>query len=287
MDVRRIVVGIDASACSEAAAGWAAREAARIGCPLEVLHTSTYTELVGAPTMGAPLLQQDVAGPLLDAAVATARAAHPGLEVSAGTMQLDPASALMAETGEGTLVVVGCHGRRWLTRMLLGSVSHRVAAHAAGPVAVVHDVEVDESLPVVVGVDGAPASTAAVRLAATTADERGVPLVVVHAWLPAPVSGFDALPVPQDVVDSQEAVARTVLGDSVTVARSTAPGLRVRAELVPGSPVTALAHEAARASLVVVGTHGHEGVSGAMLGSVTSGVIDAVRCPILVTPPSS
>jgi len=285
MDVRMIVVGVEGSACSDAALDWAAREADRRGCPLEVLHTSTYTELVGAPTMGAPLLAEDVAGPMLADAAERVRRAAPAVEVTARSAQTDAVSALVAASEAGSLVVVGCHGRRWLSRLLIGSVSHRVVKHAPGPVVVVHAGDVDESGPVVVGVDGSPGSTAAVRSASAIADERGRPLVVVHAWLAAPVSGFDALPVPQDVVDSQEAVARSVLGDSVELARSEAPGLHVRAVLVPGSPVTALANETEHASLLVLGAHGHGGISGAMLGSVTSGALDAVRCPLMVVPP--
>lgn len=285
MDVRTIVVGVDGSGCSRAALDWAALEAARRGCRLEILHTSTYTEMVGAPTMGAPLLQQDIEGPILEDAQERAHRAAPDVEVVTRTAQTDPASALVASGGPETLVVVGCHGKGWLARMLLGSVSHRVAAHARSAVVVVHEGDVDASLPVLVGVDGSDASTAAVREAARAAASSGVPLVVVHAWLPAPVSGFDALPVPQDVVDSQESVARTVLMDAVDLARATSPGLEVHHVLVAGSPVPALVHEAERASLVVVGAHGHGGVSGTAFGSVTSGVLDGVRCPLVIVPP--
>ena len=41
-----------------------------------------------------------------------------------------PATALIAAGAEAELLVVGSHGRRGLSRFLLGSVSHDVLIHA-------------------------------------------------------------------------------------------------------------------------------------------------------------
>lgn len=284
MDVRKVIVGVDGTRCSDAALDWAVLEAARRAAPLEVLHASTHVELVGAPAFGAPAFEERVDGPLLRRCAERAAELAPDVDVTTTTVHADAASALTAASRDAGIVVVGCHGRGWLGRLLVGSVSHRVASHPQVPVVVVREDSVVVAGPVVVGVDGSPASDAAVRFAARAAAERGIGLVLVHAWQAAPASGFDALPISQDVVDAQESAARGVLAESVRLARAEAPGLVVEHVLAAGSPSMLLGQESEHASLVVVGAHGHAGVSGQVVGSVTRACLDAVRCPVVVVP---
>jgi nucleotide-binding universal stress UspA family protein len=284
MDVRKVIVGVDGTRCSDAALDWAVLEAARRGAPLEVLHASTHVELVGAPAFGAPAFEAKVDGPLLRRCVERAGELAPSLVVTTTTVRADPARALTEAGADAALVVVGCHGRGWLGRLLVGSVSHQVVRHPRAPVVVVREDTVMTAGPVVVGVDGSPASDAAVALAAAAAAERGEGLRVVHAWQAAPATGFDALPVSQEVVDAQEAAARSVLAHAGDVALAAAPGLRVERVLAAASPSVLLAQESDGASLVVVGAHGHAGMSGQVVGSVTRACLDAVRCPVVVVP---
>jgi len=285
MDIRTIVVGVDGSPASDTAVDWGAAEAVRRGVPLEVLHTLAAHSLAAVPAGGAPpLIDDDEHEDVLDAAAARARASFPGISVITRSETRDPASALIDRSTGAELVVVGAHGKGLLARFLLGSVSHRVSSHALCPAVVVHRTVGAEGLPVAVGVDGSPGSDAALALAIEEAQLRHVPLLVVHGWQPAPVSGFDALPVSQEVIDAQHDVARLVVEHAVAAAREAAPGLEVRYAVSPTGPVLALDTESVGAQLLVVGAHGHQGLSGVAFGSVTSAVVDGAQCPVMVAP---
>lgn len=285
MDIRTIVVGVDGSPASDTAIDWGAAEAVRRGVPLEVLHTLAAHSLAAVPAGGAPpLIDDDEHEDVLDAAAARARASFPGISVITRSETRDPASALIDRSTGAELVVVGAHGKGLLARFLLGSVSHRVSSHALCPAVVVHRNVGAAGLPVAVGVDGSPGSRAAVLLAAEEAQMRKVPLVVVHGWQPAPVSGFDALPVSQEVIDAQHDVARSVVDDAIAVARLAVPGLEITSVVAPMGPVLALDSESENVQLLVVGAHGHQGLSGVAFGSVTSAVVDGAQCPVMVAP---
>lgn len=285
MDIRTIVVGVDGTPTSDTALDWAAAEAVRRGLPLEVLHTSPSRSLAGAPGGGAPPLH-DEAEDVLDAAVARARAAFRTLQVLSRSEHRDPASALIDRSAGAELVVVGAHGKGLLARVLLGSVSHRVAAHARCPAVVVHREIGAPGLPVAVGVDGTTGAAAALALAVQEAELRGVPLLIVHAWQAAPTGSLETLPVSQEVFDAQHSLALEVVEDAVARVHVQSPNLQVRYVLSPASPSTALDGESAEAQLLVVGAHGHKGISGLALGSVTSAVLDGARCPVMIAAPA-
>lgn len=57
-------------------------------------------------------------------------------------------------------------------------------------------------------------------------------------------------------------------------------------EAVEGHPAQALVLAAADAAALVVGTRGHGGFVGALLGSVSQHVVAHARCPVIVIPRS-
>jgi len=114
--------------------------------------------------------------------------------------------------------------------------------------------------PVVVGVDGTPASLTAVDIAAEEATGRVVPLVIVHA-----------------VRRDQERPDR-VLETAVSRAYSDHPGMSVSTELVAGEPADVLVDRSAAGCLLVVG-HAR---SGPLAGSVAQQVAQRSTVPVLV-----
>jgi nucleotide-binding universal stress UspA family protein len=118
--------------------------------------------------------------------------------------------------------------------------------------------------PVVVGVDGSPASFASVRLAVREADRYGRPLRLVYAEAVDP--GLDPERLLKEVVASACADATTP----------------VTAEVVPGEPGGVLLRESRTAELLVVSHRGTGGFLGLRLGSVATTVAAHARCPVLV-----
>ena len=84
------------------------------------------------------------------------------------------------------MVVLGSYGAGAFAGMLAGTTSRAVVEHAACPVAVVRGsaprIAPPRSGPVVVGVDGSAAGTAALEFGADLATSLGSRLLAVHCW---------------------------------------------------------------------------------------------------------
>ncbi|MGH3127102.1 MAG: universal stress protein [Gaiellaceae bacterium] len=143
-----IVVGVDGSDASREALRWAAEEARLRSAPLVALYVWSFIppQPIGDPGLlavpagdfpGQLEAERDSASGALEAAVADAFAAAPGIEVEQKLVEGDPGDALVTESESAQLVVVGSHGRSGLQAALLGSVSRHVTTHAARPVVVV------------------------------------------------------------------------------------------------------------------------------------------------------
>jgi nucleotide-binding universal stress UspA family protein len=136
-----VVVGYDGSVQAEAAMAFAVTEAALRGAELEVIHSwhDPYA-LMGYPIAAAPGLferREKQARDLVMQAIEPWAAKYPDLQV-APSFTHEPATAfLVRRSAFADLVVVGSHGHRPFTGMLLGSVSNAVAHAARCPVAIV------------------------------------------------------------------------------------------------------------------------------------------------------
>jgi nucleotide-binding universal stress UspA family protein len=132
---------------------------------------------------------------------------------------------------------------------------------------------------VLVGVDGSPASKDALSWAADYARLTGTPLKAVSAWH-WPVSLVGALPMPEgfdpmgDAHTALEAILAEVLGAD--------PGFPVTTQVVGGPASAVLIEESRNASLLVVGSRGHGGFSGLLLGSVSEHCARYAACPVVV-----
>ena len=83
------------------------------------------------------------------------------------------------------MVVAGSSGMGAVGRLLMGSVSTGLVHHAHCPVAVIRPEEAsaaNQNAPVLLGIDGSPASEAATAWAFDEASRHGVPLVALHVW---------------------------------------------------------------------------------------------------------
>lgn len=134
-DARPVVVGIDGSPTSEAALALAFEEAALRRAPLVAVHTwlDDMLEPTLAPVIDWESLETEERA-LLAQRLAGWSEKHPDVEVRRLVERDRPARALLAETTQAQLVVVGSRGRGNATGLLLGSVSHALLHHSHCPV---------------------------------------------------------------------------------------------------------------------------------------------------------
>ena len=191
-----------------------------------------------------------------------------------------PVPTLVDLSKEAQMVVVGCRGQHRLRRVLLGSVSTGLVHHAHCPVAVIHDTASTgpklSKLPVVVGVDGSPASELATAIAFDEASWRGVDLVAVHAWSDADVSKA-----PSMEWTAQQRIPSETLAERLAGWRERYPDVTVHPRIVWDNPARHLLDQSESAQLVVVGSHGRGGFAGMLLGSVSTAVVHAARVPVI------
>jgi len=131
---------------------------------------------------------------------------------------------------------------------------------------------------IVVGVDGSPSSGAALRWAVRQADLTGAHVHAVIAWS-IPVT-YGPMPVPRLWTD-WSGIARSTLEESLRATLGDRAG-DVKAEVVEGGAALVLLEAARDADLVVVGSRGHGGFVGLLLGSVAQHVTTHARCPVVV-----
>ncbi|MGP9683156.1 MULTISPECIES: universal stress protein [unclassified Brachybacterium] len=134
---------------------------------------------------------------------------------------------------------------------------------------------------IVVGYDDTTASAAALRWAAQLARSSGTGLRIVHAWSwPLLGSGMTGLPVTDSAGPRNQATR--LLEDAAATVSLLVPEITVRADLIPGTARDVLDDVSQSAELVVVGTRGLGAVMGALLGSVSRGILHDAGCPVAV-----
>ncbi len=136
---------------------------------------------------------------------------------------------------------------------------------------------------IVVGVDGSEASKVALKWAVRQAELTGAALQVVTAWhYPAMIGGYGWAPVSMVEIPNFDEIAEKVVRDAVTEVVGPQSGVHVSTTVFQGNAAQALLDAAKGADLLVVGSRGHGGFSGALLGSVSQHCAHYSPCPIVI-----
>jgi nucleotide-binding universal stress UspA family protein len=137
--LRRIVVGIDGSPASVAAATWAAKQARRTGADLDAVTTWRWPANYGWSIYPSDYSPERDGRDILDEVLRPIRAAHPDITINAIVTEGHPADQLVQASDGADLLAVGSRGRGEFAGLLLGSVTEHCLTNAHCPVLVVRD----------------------------------------------------------------------------------------------------------------------------------------------------
>jgi len=176
---------------------------------------------------------------------------------------------------------------------------------------------------VVVGVDGSAGSLQALHWALREAQLRGASVHAVLAWrfhpswtdsglgrmsptdfgsgigdaagMPAPLESGDLVTGTSQLQGSSRRIAAeevvtnvldVAIADALAASTDVAsyPGVPITQEVVEGHAAKVLLDAVTGSDLLVVGTRGHGGFAGTLLGSVSQHVVSHASCPVVVVP---
>jgi nucleotide-binding universal stress UspA family protein len=276
-----ILVGVDGSEPSLRAADWAAADAAVTGLRVTVCYVSDASALAGVPLPRDFRREAHAYGRrMVDRALVRIRhaaAIDSGGEVADG----NPAAELIRRAAGAEQIVLGSRGAGGFEQLVLGSVGAEVAAHASCPVVVVRG-EDHERHEVVVGVDASDRSHHVLEYAFQYAARHGGRIHAVHAVhdhaAPLPLPPVSGRP----WVEPEHGTAWELLADAVAPWALKYPAVEVETTVVDSSAAWALIQASKGAALVVVGSRGHSGFTGLLLGSVSLALLRHADCPVAV-----
>jgi nucleotide-binding universal stress UspA family protein len=281
-----IVVGIDGSPESLAAAHWAAREAQQRGRVLRLLHL-----WVLPPLTAEQILREDRQAAASERLLLEARHAmrqqYPGLQIVTEVLPADSPAALLPAVQEAEWVVLGSQGLGPVSGYLLGSVALYTVAHCDRPVVLVRAAERPSGTTapaappggVAVGVSLRAGDDGVLEFAFEAAQRRAAVLLAVHATSRRPhVIARDT-----PVAESPPQTDQQALSAALLPWREKYPDVHVVEHLSQESPARAVVDIAVGARLVVVGRGGYRSRS-ARIGPVAHAAIHHAACPVAVIP---
>jgi nucleotide-binding universal stress UspA family protein len=141
---------------------------------------------------------------------------------------------------------------------------------------------------VIVGVDGSAGASAALMWAAAEARLRQTRLRVIHAWRFSypEVAGYgwggsvDVLP--RTGMSDLRQAAEGLLDEATAHLASAGVDVAFECEAIEGAPAEVLVRAAEEGDLLVVGSRGHGGFVGLLLGSVSQQCAHEAPCPVVI-----
>ncbi|MCV7229591.1 universal stress protein [Mycolicibacterium komossense] len=288
-DTGSIVVGVDGSNHTVAAARWAAAVAARSGDTLHLVHVMSSVDqalmtIITPEREDAGSAPRELGHEVLDRTADAVRADFPELSI-VRTLSQRPIEDLLTELSrQARLVVLACADVSPLGALVVGSTTVTVARHSHCPVVAWRgDASAPNPAPIVVGIDETREPHACLMTALGLADQLGVPLIVVHALSPRRAPGDINIPILVDYEELEhEALQR--LSSAVAPVAGHWPRVDVRCAVGTGNASRVILDHADGAQFVVVGNRGRGSLASAILGSTGLSLLHHSSVPVIVCP---
>jgi nucleotide-binding universal stress UspA family protein len=288
----RIVVGIDFSESSVAAATWAARELARDEelILVHVIHDPPSPSFLREHYPRETLLELARAG-------AEQRLRELGSSIATGLVWTevrvgppDQEIARVASEYEAFLIVLGRHGERAGLRNRLGTTAERVLAWDAAPVLVMPEEPIATPRTILVAIDDSDGAVPVLRWARELAQRFGAKATLLYVVSPQLFSNVSVpvewLASPTVTLANQEMLQQAAMAWLRTRIADTASESIMEPAAVVGFPGSTILEEAAArgSDLIVMGSRGKGTTRRLLLGSVSASVLHSATCPVLVVP---
>jgi nucleotide-binding universal stress UspA family protein len=290
----RIVVGIGPEGRNEAALEYAAAEAMRRGCGIDlvlVVHPRWPGPegIMELKLVGDDLVRVD-SDMLMQCEQWLSDRSDGGLQVTTAVVHGTPAGALVKAARSAGLVVLQHHRMSRDHHLPTMSITNAVASRAAVPVVAVPDHWHEDragGLPVVAAVVDADASRSVASHALEAAARAGCDLHLTRAWSYATDLEVDDPIFATSSPAEWESRLNERLDEGFDALLAGTPSVRCRTDVVHGQSAYVLVHASSRARLVVIGRHRPTLPLGSHLGPVTRSVLTHAHCPVMVVAPAS
>ncbi len=279
-----IVVAVDGSERNRSAVEWAADEAAAVGAEV-VLVTALEERMFPTPHKSIRHRDEQARDMLADARHDVRNVVDEN-DVRTSVVFGPPVEAILQNSHDARLIVVGKRGLSSFARVLVGSTSIALAGRATVPVAIIPDSwkqDVHRGAPVVLGVDPYKVHHRPFHLAFNRAERLGVPLIAVHGWEPPTVYSWDAAAVAAQTSE-WETDSVNELHNVMGPWQERFPDVTVEIVHEHKHPAMAVLDAAANAQSVVLGRHTDSRLGGFTFGSVARAVLHYSECPVVVVP---
>ena len=196
-------------------------------------------------------------------------------------------------TGQYDLVIVGTRSKARASRFLFGSTAQKLIRLAACPVWVVKPSELRDVHDVAIATDLSPASLPAFHVAVTVARAINARLHVLHVVEMSDFQYLTLAGVDQEVLNQTEERLRKSANEKIqeqlhkTDFRTLPFGVKI--ETLDGAPDTVIPEYVANehVDLLVIGSHGHSGVSAMLLGNTAERILPALHASLMVVKPAN
>jgi len=281
-NTRPVLVGVDGLPGSAGALRYAVAEARRRRAPLHLLHVVPSLLSLGPATPMVDL--QKIGAELLADAERTAHDLGPDLEVHSVLTRGERTTGIAKAAAGAQLLVVGRESRRGIERLITGTATASVAAHAPCDVVVVPSFWVDDVTHgrVVVGIKTERNSHELLSQAFGEAASRDASLRLVTAWhLADPY--FDSVEVRTHAEDWQREGTERLVELSADW-RTTYPDVPVETRVVHGPAARMLLLESAESDLLVISRRRFSLPPYGQLGGVGHDLLRLSDVPVHVVP---